>query len=378
MKRNKCFGHRLSIISTIGFILAITGIGALSVTTIPFTGKIKNPVNHISFRKSTLEKFGQGSDMWHITERGDGVLIAAWGDGPGWDGRDDCSLGITEIRGMPPKLRGTDIFCLKRPLAGGINRKPVAIVAVGNTIYMYYETARLNWNGARLAISYDGGHSFEWGDNNGTGGRELFSLKRNGFEIQGACQFGPGYTGMPARVDSSYIYLYLSDREPDGNMTAKDDKTGKNVWIARVLKSRIANRSENDYEFWDGTGWSRNPANKAAIIRDSDGTGFNVYANYDKGLDLFLLVKNHVADNEYPANGLGVWVGQNPWGPFTRIYHKKFLNNMWKFTDSFPQKWMSPDGKTVWMAFSGWSDAAGKQLPPGGDNLQIVKAILNR
>lgn len=376
MKRNRRFRGRLTTISVISIIAILISAGAFVTATFPGTGNRKKRVSSIGFHRSTLKKFGQGSDMWHITERGDGVLIAAWGDGPGWDGRDDCSLGITEIRGNPPDLRGTDIFCLKRPRAGGINRKPVAIVAVGNTVYMYYETARLHWNGARLAVSDDGGHSFDWDDNNGTGGRELFSLKKDGFEIQGACQFGPGYTGMPSGVDSGYIYLYLSDRKPDGNMTTKDDKTGKHIWIARVPKSRIANRRESDYEFWDGSGWSKAPEKRAAVITDRDGTGFNVYANYDKALGIFLLVKNHVAGNEYPANGLGVWEGPNPWGPFTRIYHRKFLNNMWKFTDSFPEKWMSPDGRTLWLAFSGWSDAAGKQLPPGGDNLQIIRATL--
>jgi hypothetical protein len=51
--------------------------------------------------------------------------------------------------------------------------------------------------------------------------------------------------------------------------------------------------------------------------------------------------------------GFGIYDAPEPWGPWTTV----FFTTDWDVgpgeTSSFPTKWMSKDGKTVWLLFSG-------------------------
>jgi hypothetical protein len=53
------------------------------------------------------------------------------------------------------------------------------------------------------------------------------------------------------------------------------------------------------------------------------------------------------------VGGLAIYDAQQPWGPWTTV----FLAEKWDIgpgeTASFPPKWMSPDGRTVHLVFSG-------------------------
>ncbi|MEW6298571.1 MAG: hypothetical protein AB1671_12620, partial [Thermodesulfobacteriota bacterium] len=55
------------------------------------------------------------------------------------------------------------------------------------------------------------------------------------------------------------------------------------------------------------------------------------------------------------AAGWGIYDAPEPWGPWTTVayYERGWLDPVRKFTFSFSQKWMSTDGKTMWMVFSG-------------------------
>jgi hypothetical protein len=53
------------------------------------------------------------------------------------------------------------------------------------------------------------------------------------------------------------------------------------------------------------------------------------------------------------SGGFGIFDAPNPWGPWTTVYYI----NRWDIgpgeTSSFPVKWMSEDGKTMYLVFSG-------------------------
>jgi hypothetical protein len=53
------------------------------------------------------------------------------------------------------------------------------------------------------------------------------------------------------------------------------------------------------------------------------------------------------------TNGFGVYDAPHPWGPWTTAYFTENWDMAPGETGSFPPKWMSPDGRTIHLVFSG-------------------------
>jgi hypothetical protein len=76
--------------------------------------------------------------------------------------------------------------------------------------------------------------------------------------------------------------------------------------------------------------------------------------SYNAGLGRYLWwqQKNPSSRSRYEG-GMGVFDAPEPWGPWTTVY----LCGLWDIgpgeTASFPPKWMSEDGRTCWLVFSG-------------------------
>lgn len=51
--------------------------------------------------------------------------------------------------------------------------------------------------------------------------------------------------------------------------------------------------------------------------------------------------------------GLGIFDGPAPWGPWTTTYYAENWDVGPGETSCFPTKWMSSDGKTCYLVFSG-------------------------
>ena len=85
---------------------------------------------------------------------------------------------------------------------------------------------------------------------------------------------------------------------------------------------------------------------------------------YNPGLKRYILA-NHRGE----VGKLGIFDAPEPWGPWTAV---AYYNNWGGFTGvglvySFPTKWISKDGKTMWMIFS----SIGKL-----DSFNLIKATL--
>ena len=80
---------------------------------------------------------------------------------------------------------------------------------------------------------------------------------------------------------------------------------------------------------------------------------------------------------------MGIFEAPEPWGPwYTVAYYNNWGNCKSKdghaLAWSFPTKWISPDGLTMWCIFSGNQHRSA--LPDGArefDRCNIVKATLN-
>jgi len=95
---------------------------------------------------------------------------------------------------------------------------------------------------------------------------------------------------------------------------------------------------------------------------------------YDPGLKRFLLTCFHVGPSQ-----LGVFEAPNPWGPWNTIAYYEDWGQMGTegegLTCGFPQKWVSPDGLTLWSIFSVYGDGAKRGIN-AHDRFNLVKATL--
>src|SRR4051812_42349763 len=80
---------------------------------------------------STYRRIAPGSDNWPITWARDGLLYAAWGDGPGF-GSVRVSLGFARLSGS------TAATVVGANLSGGApDGKSYGVLALGNTLYAW-------------------------------------------------------------------------------------------------------------------------------------------------------------------------------------------------------------------------------------------------
>ncbi|MEK7816982.1 MAG: hypothetical protein AAB281_01870, partial [Actinomycetota bacterium] len=314
-------------------------------------------VQAITFDTATYFQRGNGSDQWPMTWASDGHIYAAWGDGNGWDEVTRYYMGVTQLAGTPPNLTGTDVW-------GGNdkNRKPSGLIADANQrMYLFYDTDADGWDGNYGMSSNDTGSA--WTDT----GTKVFSFANDSVNVVGIAQFGPGYTNLPSAVDSSYFYVYLASGYlpwPDGSFRGGDG-SGKDIYLARVPKAQIFTRSA--YTYFNGLDvsgnpvWSSNFSSKQRVFSDLNGLYWHANISWNPGLQRFIFAKG------YGTSQLGIFESPNLWGPWGTVSYGPFRDGFWKFTYQLPQKWMSADGKTLWMAWSGW---------PEYDNVNFIKATL--
>jgi hypothetical protein len=139
---------------------------------------------------------------------------------------------------------------------------------------------------------------------------------------------------------------------------ARDLSGTKNLILARVPKDQIMDR--NAYEFFGGSNqqgeplWVSDIDKRRPVFSDPNGIGWGVRAVYDTGIKRYLLAVFHGPVSKDGDGSWGLFDAPEPWGPWTTVaYYKNWIDSTPKFGFDFPPKWMSPDGKTLWMVFSG-------------------------
>jgi hypothetical protein len=95
---------------------------------------------------------------------------------------------------------------------------------------------------------------------------------------------------------------------------------------------------------------------------------------YVHGLKRYLLTSFHSGPGQ-----LGIFDSANPWGPWTTVAYYEHWGNMGGegdgLTCSFPCKWMSKDGRTLWCVFAVYGEGA-KRGRNAHDQFNLVKATL--
>jgi hypothetical protein len=311
-------------------------------------------------------------DNWPLAWGDGGRLYTSYADGNGFsEGPVNYTLAFATVSGVPPDHSGHDFRSdADTPVGWGKEGiKASGLLMVDGVLYLWVRNYVVgdDWRHSRLARSADHGRHWTWADWHfgGTFGCPEF------------VQYGPNYHG----ARDSYVYVVSQSGD-----SAYDFDPG--VVMARVPRDRVMERDA--YEFYAGVGagtepaWSPDVDRRQPIFTDPRGVqriGLTYNANlrgsagvrHSAGLGRYLLVTAHddgTGATHTPA--LGVFDAPEPWGPWTTVYYDDRWSDIgWTIHHKFPTAWISADGRTMWLAFSG-------QYQPGGRDycLLVRKATL--
>src|SRR5262249_39158338 len=146
-----------------------------------------------------------------------------------------------------------------------------------------------------------------------------------------------------------FVYVY----SPDANNAYEP---ADRMVLARVPKDKIVDRS--GYEFFQGLDdqqprWSRNIADRGAVFTHL-GRCYRGGITYNVGLQRYLWVQiipgtqGKKTDTRF-AGGFGIYDAPEPWGPWTTVYFTEQWDVGPGESTSFPTKWISSDGRTVYL-----------------------------
>ena len=286
---------------------------------------------------SSIIHQAEGSDNWPNTWGADDNLYTAYGDGWGFDPKipEKRSLGFAVISGSPPAFTGVNY---RSPTGeqtgdGEAGKKASGMLMVDGVLYMWVRNA----GNSQLAWSKDYGKTWAWSTWKFT----------TSFGCPTFLNFGKNNEG----ARDEYVYMYSPDND---NAYLPADR----IVLTRVPKGRITNRDA--YEFFNGIDAKGNPLWAIDITRRQGvfthkGQSFRPSVSYHAPSKRYLLTQTLPAPGGGPFSGQGfaIFDAPEPWGPWTT----GFFTERWDVdpgdTSSFPTKWMSDDGKTLYLVFSG-------------------------
>lgn len=323
-------------------------------------------ITEIVWDWTTHRSAAPGSDLWPVTVGADEALYLAWGDGGGFGGTDRdgrVALGFARITGGPENYKAVNInggVAAAHGASFGEHGKTGGLLAVGPRLYAWLNMENGKWPDVDQTLAWSDDNAATWQRSDGLFARGPGNLKPATF-----CNFGPASTGMPPDV-AGFIYFY-------GQRQGEETQT----FLGRAPQDAVANRGR--YEFFAGLADGRprwSPDDKVAqpVFIDSNGTGDLTSVVYAPALRRYLLTNFHKGPGQ-----LGVFDGPQPWGPWTTVAYEEAWGRMGSegsgLTFSFPQKWMSADGRTLWCIFSVYGEGA-KQGIQAHDKFNLVKATL--
>ena len=289
--------------------------------------------------EKVIIRLASGSDNWPITWADDDNQYTAYGDGWGFEPKTEkkLSLGIAKILGTPPDVSGVNVRTEtgERTGQGAAGPKASGMLCVDGVLYMFVR----NTGNSQIVWSADHGKIWTWCDWKFT----------ESFGAPTFLNFGKNYAG----ARDGYVYVYSlnsnSAYEPADEMV-----------MARVPKDQIRNRSA--YEFFKGPDahdaptWTKDIHQRGAVFRNP-GLCYRGGVTYNPGLKRYLwcqvLPTSKHAQGPRFQGGFGIYDAPEPWGPWTTVYYTQEWDVGPGETSSFPTKWMSPDGKTCHLLFSG-------------------------
>jgi len=322
----------------LNFLIAATGTATI-LSAVALAGETRprsNVIKEIRWDPpTTIIRKARGSDNWPVTWADDGHLYTAYGDGNGFEPfrSEKLSIGLARIEGMPPDFKGINIPSptLDSKGEGARGRKASGLLCVDGVLYLWVR----NVTNSQLGWSRDHGTNWSWADWRFT----------SSFGCPTFLNFGRDYAG--ARDEFVYVYSHDAD--------SAYDRADRFV-LARVAKDRIRDRSA--YEFFvrlDGSAhprWSTNLNERGAVFENAKGC-YRSSVSYHAPTKRYLWCQTGLGEDTRFVGGFSIYDAPEPWGPWTVAFH----TDQWDVGPGesmhLPTKWMSADGRAIWLVFSG-------------------------
>ena len=316
-------------------------------------------IEDVLFDWSSHIRMAPGSDNWPVTWADDDNQYTVWGDGGGFGGTNNIgrsSIGIARIEGNWHDFKPVNIW-------GGYNTenehnitgKSYGILCIDSVLYMWIgmlETETDPFGEVKIAWSEDQGAHWEL--------TEWSLYREEGVMMPTFCNYGKNYSGARDEYVYSYLIRFQSYEGPDDYEDKVDwlncQKPGL-IDLARVHKDQVLQRGE--YSFFAGTEegkitWTGDINKRKPVFINTDGVGWCINVSYNEALGRYLLTTEHT---ETHRGNIGIFDASEPWGPWTTVYYSSGWGSdhipVNTFYWSFPNKWLSEDGKTFTLIFCG-------------------------
>ncbi|MEQ8789719.1 MAG: serine hydrolase [Pirellulaceae bacterium] len=284
--------------------------------------------------QETILRLAGGSDNWPTTWGDDDAQYTAYGDGWGFKPRVErkLSVGLARVWGTPddPRAENLRSESLEDVGDGARGRKASGILMVDGVLYLLIRNA----DNAQLGWSRDHGATWTWADWRFT----------TSFGCPTFLNFGRNNAGAP----DEYVYVYSFDSD-------SAYKAADRMVLARAPRKRITDRAA--YEFFariddqQRPEWSGDISKRGAVLTRK-GACYRGGVTYNAPLKTYLWAMLEGGSTER-NDRLAVYAADEPWGPWREIFH----TDQWDVdpgeTASFSPKWISADGRTVHLVFSG-------------------------
>jgi CubicO group peptidase (beta-lactamase class C family) len=284
---------------------------------------------------ASIVRKARGGDNWPTTWADDGDLYTAYGDGRGFEPYVDrkLSMGLCRVSGSAADFAAVNLRSASFESVGDGRKakKASGLLMVDGVLFVLARNA----GNSQLGWSRDHGKEWTWSDWRFT----------DSFGYPTFVNFGRNYDG----ARDNFVYVVSHDQD-----SAYESADG--MVMARVDKKRITDREA--WQFFSGTDddnvprWTKDVSQRAHVFRHP-GRCYRSGMTFNAGVQRYLWCQTIPGPDTRFEGGFAIYDAPEPWGPWSTVYSSEHWDVGPGETSSIPSKWISRDGETIRLVFSG-------------------------
>jgi hypothetical protein len=293
---------------------------------------------------SSIVRQAKDGDNWPVTWGADDALYTTWGDGTGFVPKVErkLSCGFARIEGGPDAFRGINIRSQAEQVGDGRGgMKGWGIISVHGTLYLSLGHANRKGGSTQLASSRDGAKNWTFAD-----------WWFDEFGMIGFVNFGRDNAG----ARDNFVYAYSHDGP-------RADTPADEFILMRVPKDRVMDRAAwQFFQRLDNQGlpvWTADVEKRGDVFENRDAC-LRSAMTYCAPIRRYLWWQQIPQPPGHPdrgdtrfEGGFAIYDAPEPWGPWTTAYFTPRWDVGPGEHGDLPSKWMSNDGRTLHLVFSG-------------------------